>query len=110
MGEIEGTHKLKGELSHKERRDPIFWKPDTKGRQGLAHEFEDETHVGAVGACELKVVDQVADVLVAQELAVSIAEATQDLSLEDGVLVAVALIAEDFEGPEAVFVVWPGSL
>lgn len=110
MGEIEGAHKLKGELSHKERRDPIFRKPDTEGRQGLAHELEDETHVGAIGPCELKVVDQVADVFVAQELAVSVAELPEDLSLEGGMFVAVALVAEDFEGSEAVLVVWPSNL
>lgn len=109
MGKIEGAHKLKGEFAHEECRDPVFREPDTKGRQGLAHELEDETHVGAVGPCELKVVDQVADVFVAQKLAVSIAEPTEDLSLEDGMFMAVALVAEDFEGAEAVFVVWPSN-
>lgn len=98
MGEIEGAHKLKGELSHEECRDSIVREPDTKGRQGLAHELEDETHVRAVGPCELKVVDQVADVFVAQELAVSIAEPTEDLSLEDGMFMAVAFVTQDFEG------------
>lgn len=109
MGEIEGTHKLKGEFAHEECGDSIFQEPDTKGCQGLAHELEDETQVGAVGSCELKVVDQMAYVFVAQKLAVPIAELPEDLSLEDGMLVAVALVAEDFEGSEAVLVVWPGS-
>lgn len=109
MGEIEGAHKLKGELSHEECRDSIVREPDTKGRQGLAHELEDETHVRAVGPCELKVVDQVADVFVAQELAASIAEPTEDLSLEDGMFMAVAFVTQDFEGPEAMLVVWPGN-
>lgn len=109
MGEIEGAHKLKGELSHEECSDSIVREPDTKGRQGLAQELEDETHVGAVGPCELKVVDQVADVFVAQELAVSIAEPTEDLSLEDGMFMAVAFVTQDFEGPEAMLVVWPGN-
>lgn len=65
--------------------------------------------MGAVGSCKLKVVDQTAYVFVAQKLAVPIAELPEDLSLEDGMLVAVALVAEDFEGSEAVLVVWPGS-
>lgn len=33
MGEIEGAHKLKGELSHEECRDSIVREPDTKGRK-----------------------------------------------------------------------------
>ena len=105
MGEIEGARKLEGEFAHEECGDPIFWEPDAKGRQGLAHQLEDETHVGAVWAYELKVVGQVVDVFVAQELAVSITKPPKDLSLEDGMLVAVALTAEDFEGPEALLVV-----
>jgi hypothetical protein len=90
--------------------DAIFREPDAKRRQGLAHELEDETHVGVVGPYELKVVDQVADVIVAQKLAISIAKPLENLSLEDGMLVTIALITEDFEGREAVLVVWSGNL
>lgn len=110
MGEIEGARELEGEFSHEECGDAIFREPDTKGRQGLAHELEDETHVRAVGPCELKVVDQMADVLVAQKLAISIAKPLENLSLEDGMLVAIALVTEDFKGPEPVLVIWPSNL
>jgi hypothetical protein len=110
MGEIKGAHNLEGELAHEECGDAIFREPDAKRRQGFAHELEDETHVVAVGPCELKIVDQMADVFVAQELAVSITKPPKDLSLEDGMLMAVALVTEDFEGPEAVLVVWPGNV
>ncbi len=59
--------------------------------QSLAHELQHQTHVGPVRPMVLEVVDEVADVLVADVCLVGVAKVPQDLPLENVLVSAIAL-------------------
>lgn len=57
----------------------------------------------------LKVVDEVADILVAELTAVSISKVDEDLPLKYGSILVVGLSTKHFEGQELVLVVVPAA-
>lgn len=107
VGEVEGTHQLVGEPAHERGRQHVLSEPDDKGPQVFSHEIQHEAYVATVGALELEVVDEVADVFVAHQFAVSGAEVSEDLPLEDGMVLAITLGTQDFESPESVLIIRP---
>ena len=64
MCEIKHQQELYSEPPHHQGWDPAFDEPSPKARQYLAHNLKDETDVRAVGPGMLKVVQQMADMVV----------------------------------------------
>lgn len=81
--------------------------PDAEGPQVLSHKLQHEADVVTVGALELKIVDEVANVFVAQQFTVSGAKVSENLPFKDGFILAVTLRTQNFESPKSVFVIRP---
>jgi hypothetical protein len=97
VGKIQREQQLDRESPHDHTWDHALREPSPKSSQGLAHELKDKTYVVAVGPLVLKVVDKMADISVAKLFLVPVSEMGQNLSLPDGLLLGVALSAEDLE-------------
>jgi hypothetical protein len=63
----------------------------------------------SVGALVLEIVDEVANIGVAELAAVSVTEMGEDLLLEDGAVLAVGLGAQHLEGPKSVLIAVAGE-
>ncbi len=105
VGVVDGDNQLGGEPTHERVGNHAVFEGCAEAGHGLAHELEDEADVGAVGALVLKVLDEVADVVVAELGLVAFAEVSEDLALEDGLSAAVGVGPEDFEGEVLLLVV-----
>lgn len=107
VSEIEGAHQLEGELAHDRGRNPVLFKPDAEGPQVFSHKLQHEADVVTVGARNLEIIDEVADIFVAHQSTVSCAKMSENLPLVNGVILAVAVGTQDFESPKSVLVIRP---
>lgn len=107
VSEVEGSHQLESKLAHDRGRHHMLLEPDAKGPQVLSHKLQHEADVITVGSLELEIVDKVADVFVAQQFTVSVAKVSENLPLEDGIVLAVTIRAENFESPKSVLIIRP---
>lgn len=62
-----------------------------------------------VGALELKVINKLANVFVAQQFPVTGAKVSENLFLEDRTILAIAFRTQNFESPKSVLVIQPGN-
>lgn len=69
----------------------MLLEPDTERPQVFSHELQHEADVVTVGSLELEIIDEMANVFVAQQFTVTGAKVGENLSLEDGTILAVTL-------------------
>lgn len=115
VSEVECSHQLEGELAHNRGRHHVLFEPDAEGPQIFSHELQNEADVVTVGALELEIVDEVANVFVARQSTVSGAKVSENLSLEDVIFLPVTLRTQYFESTKSVLVIrpacyWPVSV
>lgn len=60
-----------------------------------------------IGPLELKIVDQVANVLVAHQFTVSSAKVSKNLPLEDRMILAIRVCTQNFKSPESALIIRP---
>ena len=90
VSKVEGCQELGGEPTHNRVRDHILFEPSTKAPQRLSHELKYKADMSSVWPSVLEVVDEVANILVAELATVSIPKMGEDLSLKDGLVLVVA--------------------
>lgn len=105
VSKVEGTHQLEGELAHEQGRHHVFFEPDAEGPEVFSHQLQHEADVVTVRALELEIIDEVANVFVAQQFPVTGAKVSENLPLEDGTILAVTLRTQNFESPKLVLVI-----
>lgn len=107
VSKVEGTHQLEGELAHDRGRHHVLVEPDTEGPQVFSHKLQHEADVVTVGALELKVINKLANVFVAQQFTVTGAKVGENLPLKDGTILAITFRTQNFESPESVLIIQP---
>lgn len=60
-----------------------------------------------VGALELKVINKLANVFIAQQFTVTVAKVSENLPLEDRTILTVTFRTQNFESPKSVLVIQP---
>jgi hypothetical protein len=98
VSKTQGRHELGGKPAHDQIRDLVFLEPGTESAQVLPHQLKDKTDMFSVPPLVLKVVNEVADMLVTRLVPVSVAEMPEYLPLKDGLAVVIALAAQHLEG------------
>ena len=109
VSKVKGQHKLDSKPVDHQVRQPAVFKPRAEAPEGFSHELKHKTDVCPIGALVLEIVDEVANVDVAELTAVPVAKMSEDLPLEDGLVLAVGLGAQHLEGPESVLIVVAGE-
>lgn len=107
VSKVEGTHQLEGKLAHEQGRHHVLLKPDAESPQVFSHKLQHEADMVTVGTLELKIIDELANVLVAQKFTVTGAKVSENLSLKDGTILAVTLRTQNFESPKSVLIFQP---
>ena len=105
VGKIKGRHEFDGEPPHHRVRDHAFLEPGAEAPHRLSHKLKDKTHMSSVRPLVLEVVDEMANILVAELATGSVAKMSQDLPLEYGLVLVVGLGTEHLEGEEFVLVI-----
>jgi hypothetical protein len=105
VGEVESDYELPAELPYNFGRYYTLCEPRPKAGQGLSHNLVKEADISTIGALVLKIIEEMAYKLVASKLAISIANMTENLPLEYGSVLTVALCAENLEGTIFVLVI-----
>lgn len=91
VSKVEGTHQLEGELAHEQGRHHVLLEPHAERPEVFSHKLQNEADMVAVRSLELEIIDELANVLVAQQFTVTGAKVGENLSLEDGSVLAVTL-------------------
>lgn len=107
VSKVEGTHQLEGELAHEQSRHHVLLEPDTERPQVFSHKLQYEADMVTVGSLELEIIDEMANVFITQQFMVTGAKVGENLSLEDGTILAVTFRTQNFESPESVLVFQP---
>ena len=105
VGKIKGRHEFDGEPPHHRVRDHAFLEPGAEAPHRLSHQLKDKTHMSSVRPSVLEVVDEMANILVAELATGSVAKMSEDLPLEYGLVLVVGLGTEHLEGEEFVLVI-----
>lgn len=104
---VECSHQLEGDLAHNRGRHHVLFEPDAEGPQIFSHKLQHETDVVTVGALELEIFDEVANVFVTHQCTVSGAKVSENLSLEDVIFLPVTFRTQYFKSPKSVLVIRP---
>lgn len=91
MGVVQRENELDCEPPHRHVRNQTVFEPGTETSQRLSHEREHKTSVGAIWALVFKIVQEMADVSMAENLGISITEMPEDFSLKYRMVGGIAL-------------------
>lgn len=102
MCEIEGQYKLDCESAHNRRWNHILGKPGAKAAECFSHELKYKAYVSAIRSLMLKFTNQMADIVVADKVAIPISKIGQNFFFENVMLTAIGFSTQYFQCPEFV--------
>ena len=109
MSKIKGRHEFDGEPPHHRVRNHALFEPGAEAPHRLSHKLEDKTHMSAVRPLVLEVVDEMANIIVAEQVTGSTTKMSEDLPLKYGLVLVVGLGTEHLEGEIFVLIIGPAA-